>query len=82
MPDTPPEGIYLDDVPVRDLAPGDIIYSVGRLLHLTGKTGHVCGYDHWSYRRYGPEARAGETHLRADGEARIVRGLPAPAVAS
>ena len=70
-----PAGPYAAEVPVTDLAPGDVVISVGRLLHLTGKTGHVLGYDHWDYRRYdGTVSMTGTTHLRADGRALVLRG--------
>jgi hypothetical protein len=67
-------GLYLARVPVGMLASGDIVISVGRALHLDQRTGHMLGYDHWTYAAYGPDGkRLGTTRLRQDAEVNVIR---------
>ena len=80
MPDTtapavsPLVGLFLDSKAVSALEPGDIIVSVGRALHLDATTGHMLGYDHWTYAAFGPDGkRLGTTRLRQDVQVNVIR---------
>lgn len=67
-------GLYLTRTPVPELAPGDIVISVSRALHLGAKVGHSGGYDYWSYTQHRPGGRySGTTSLRRDGHAAVIR---------
>jgi hypothetical protein len=65
---------YVNRVPVADLQPGMAVVSGGRILHLDAKVAHLCGYDHWTYRRLEANGTAvgSETRLRRDSQADVL----------
>jgi hypothetical protein len=65
---------YINRVPVANLQPGMAVVNGGRVLHLEARVAHVCGYDHWTYRRLEPNGTAvgSETRLRRDGKAEVL----------
>jgi hypothetical protein len=70
------EGLWVRQVPVAELAPGDIVISVGRAVHLGERTGTVLGYDRWTYTVYGPDGyvyHGDKMELRHDGTANVLR---------
>lgn len=75
----PLAGLYLTRKPAAELAPGDIVVSVGRALHLREKTGHVLGYDRWAYVTFGPVARAGTVTLCRLSEVNVAGREPGTA---
>lgn len=68
------------DVPVRDLRPGDVVVlgTLGGLIELIRSTGTVCGYVRWRYVHRDAKAlgRRGTANLRPDSTSMVLTRGP------